>query len=106
MSPGGRIDLDCTYSSGNFYRGPGVPEPLLRYDTEPRGGALYGDARGLPLGDGTVGCMVLDPPFPATTGGSLAGGTGNRINRRFGAYPSERALFQFYRDALRGATVS
>lgn len=101
--PDRRIDLDCTYSSGNFYRGTGISVPPLRFDTEPRGGALYGDARRLPLGDGMVGCMVFDPPFLATTGSSMAAGTGNRINRRFGVYPSERALFQFYRDALKEA---
>ena len=39
----------------------------------------------------------------ATTGKSLAGGTGNRINRRFGVFPDEKSLHGFYRDALKEA---
>ncbi len=102
--PGNRIELDCTYSSGNFYKNTGVPVPPLRFDINPKDESVrYGDARNLPLEDGSVGCMVFDPPFLATTGKSLSGSDGNIINRRFGVYPSERELFLFYRDALKEA---
>lgn len=104
--PDKRIDLDCTYSSGKFYEGTGVGRPRLCFDIDPReGGVLYGDARGLPLEGGSIGCMVIDPPFLATTGKSLAADTAARnvINRRFGVYPSERELFLFYRAALKEA---
>lgn len=102
--PDKRIDLDCTYSSGCFYRNTGVPIPPLRFDINPKDESVrYGDARSLPLEDGCIRCMIFDPPFLATTGKSLAGSNGNIINRRFGVYPSEYELFMFYRKALQEA---
>jgi len=43
---------------------------------------------------------MFDPPFLATTGKSLKTDEGNIINRRFGVYPSEKELHQFYVDSL------
>lgn len=102
--PGKRIDLDCTYSSGNFYKNTGVEAPPLRFDINPSDRSVQqGDARNLPLDDGSIRCMVFDPPFIATTGKSLAESSGNIINIRFGVYPSERELFLFYKEALQEA---
>ena len=39
----------------------------------------------------------------ATTGKSLSDKIGNIINRRFGVYPNEKALHQFYIDSLKEA---
>ena len=102
--PEGRIDCDPTYSTGAFYNGTGVDPPPLRFDIKPQAeGVEEADARHLPLEDGSISCMMLDPPFLATTGKSLTEGTGNRINRRFGVYPNELSLHQFYTDAIREA---
>jgi len=102
--PGKRIDLDCTYSKGNFYKGTGIEKPALRFDIRPLDSSVaYGDARKLPVADGSIRCMVFDPPFLATTGASLSRKSGNVINRRFGVYSSERELFLFYRNALKEA---
>lgn len=99
-----RIELDCTYSKGCFYKGTGIEEPALKFDILPQhDGVMYGDARKLPLEDGSIRCMVFDPPFLATKGPSLSKSAGNVINKRFGVYPSERELFLFYRDALKEA---
>lgn len=102
--PGGKIDCDPTFSKGNFYRGTGIEEPLLRFDLEPQiEGVVRADARSLPLADSSLSCMILDPPFLATTGKSLTEGNGNRINRRFGVYPDEKSLHRCFADMIREA---
>ena len=102
--PEGKIDCDPTYSTGAFYNGTGVDPPDLRFDIKPQAeGVIEADARHLPMDDCSVSCMMLDPPFLATTGKSLVEGTGNRINRRFGVYPDEKSLHQMYRDIIREA---
>jgi len=54
----------------------------------------------LPLDNESIECQMFDPPFLATTGKSLKTDEGNIINRRFGVYPSEKELHQFYVDSL------
>lgn len=99
--PGGKIDCDPTYSIGAFYKGTGIEAPELRFDIHPKAeGVVEADARHLPLEDGSISCMMFDPPFLATTGKSLTEGKGNLINRRFGVFPNEQSLHRFYRDAL------
>lgn len=99
--PGEKIDCDPTYSIGAFYRGTGIDTPALRFDIHPQAeGVVEADARHLPLEDGSISCMMFDPPFLATTGKSLMEGKGNLINRRFGVFPNEQSLHRFYRDAL------
>ena len=99
--PEGRIDCDPTYSTGSFYKGTGIEPPNLRFDIKPQAdGVVEADARHLPLEEGSISCLMLDPPFLATTGKSLLEGTGNRINRRFGVYPDEKSLHQMYRDII------
>ena len=102
--PEGKIDCDPTFSRGAFYNGTGVEPPVLRFDIKPQAeGVVEADARHLPLLDSSISCMMLDPPFLATTGKSLTEGTGNRINRRFGVYPDEKSLHQMYVDIIREA---
>lgn len=102
--PEGKIDCDPTYSTGAFYNGTGVDPPALRFDIRPQAeGVVQADARHLPLENSSLSCLMLDPPFLATKGKSLTEGTGNRINRRFGVYPDELSLHQFYADAIREA---
>ena len=102
--PNGKIDCDPTYSKGAFYEGTGIDKPALRFDIIPQTEDVSkADACKLPLDDSSIGCMMFDPPFLATTGKSLTEGIGNRINRRFGVYSNERELHRFYKDALREA---
>ena len=62
----------------------------------------YGDSRNLPLEDCSLDCIMFDPPFLATTGKSLVGDDSNNIiNKRFGVYPSESELHQFYIDSMK-----
>lgn len=102
--PAGRFDLDPTYSTGSFYRSGAVPKPALRYDLHPQNdNVVQGDCRKLPLADESINSMIFDPPFLATQGPSLKTNEGNRINRRFGVYPTELALAELYQLSLREA---
>lgn len=100
--PEHRIDLDATYSVGNFYKNTGIEPPALRFDIAPQSPEVqYGDSRCLPVKSGSVHCMMFDPPFLATTGKSLSeDGDANKIAKRFSVYPSELALHQFYIDSI------
>lgn len=45
---------------------------------------------------------MFDPPFLATTGKSLEQDAENNIiNKRFGVYPNEKELHQFYIDSMK-----
>lgn len=103
--PTGKIDCDPTYSIGNFYKNTGVDEPTYKFDIVPQvDGVEYGDSRKLSLEDSSINCMMFDPPFLATTGKSLTENNDNNfINKRFGVYPSEQELHQFYIDSLKEA---
>lgn len=95
------IQVDPTYSKGNFYRG-NFPEPEYKFDLNPqRPDVIKANAENLPLDSGSINTIMFDPPFLATTGKSLTEDTGsNKINKRFGVYPNERELHTFYTNAL------
>lgn len=97
------IDCDPTYSIGNFYKNTGIEQPKYCFDINPQvSNVKFGDSRDLPLDDKSIKCIMFDPPFLATTGPSLAKEDGsNKINKRFGVYPNEKALHQFYIDSLK-----
>ena len=99
------IDCDATYSKGNFYNKTGIKPPAYKFDILPTSDAVEcADSRALPLMDGSINCMMFDPPFLATTGKSLVEDNGsNRINKRFGVYPTEKELHRFYIDSLKEA---
>lgn len=101
----GRIDCDTTYSKGAFYKNTGIDKPYYKFDIIPTvDGVVYADARNLPLENNSIECMMFDPPFLATTGASLkANSNSNKINKRFGVYPSETELHKFYVDSLKEA---
>jgi tRNA G10 N-methylase Trm11 len=96
------IELDATYSKGNFYK-KGVKPPKYKYDLHPQlPDVVKANAENLPLKDETVNTIMFDPPFLATKGASLKKNDGsNKINKRFGVYPTEKELHQFYINALK-----
>lgn len=100
--PSGRFDADATYSKGGFYTV--IPPPALRYDLHPSSpDIIQADCRHLPLANDSIHSLVLDPPFLAATGKSLAATQGNIINRRFSVCKSESELSQLYQDAIKEA---
>ena len=102
--PQGAFEADATYSRDGFYRSGVIPRPRLCFDVQPQcEGVIQADCRRLPIAADSLESLVLDLPFLAAKGPSLAGNEGNIINRRFGVCPSETALAELYRDALREA---
>ncbi len=98
---GRQIDLDPTYSKGNFYK-KGIDHPILKFDINPQvEGVVEANAENLPLNNESVQTIMFDPPFLATKGKSLEiNNSSNKINKRFGVYPTEKELHQFYSNAL------
>lgn len=98
-----QIDIDPTYSKGNFYKNTGIESPKYKFDIKPQtDDCEYGDSRCLPISDEAIDVEMFDPPFLATTGKSLVESNENNIiNKRFGVYPSEKELHQFYIDTLK-----
>lgn len=95
----GGIELDATFSKGNFYKG--IDKPKYKYDLILQcEDVVQADCRSLPHENNSIGTIMFDPPFLATTGPSLKSTTGNVINKRFGVYPNEQALHKFYEDSL------
>lgn len=101
--PQGYIDCDPTYSKGNFYKDTDIVKPKYKYDILPQLNEVQkADARDLPLDDSSLNCIMFDPPFLATTGKSLSKNDDNNIiNKRFGVYPNEKSLHNFYVDAMK-----
>jgi len=98
------IELDATFSKGNFYKGK-VKEPIWKFDLYPQvSGVVKADCRDLSnyVKDGCINTLIFDPPFLATKGKSLdINNQSHKINKRFGIYPTEKELHQFYIDSLK-----
>lgn len=96
------IELDPTYSIGAFYKN-GVEEPKYKFDLYPRrDDVVKANAEALPIKTGIINTIMFDPPFLATKGPSLGKEDKNNvIVKRFGSYPTEKKLFEFYRNALK-----
>lgn len=98
--PENKIDCDPTFSKGIFYKN--IETPKYIYDIYPQSDKVtYADCRNLPLDSESISSIMFDPPFLATKGKSLLEGFNNNvINKRFGVYPTEKELHQFYKDSL------
>lgn len=96
------IELDPTYSKGNFYKG-NIKQPKYKFDLHPQiEGVLKANAEHLPLENESINTIMFDPPFLATKGKSLEiKNDSNKINKRFGVYPTEKKLHIFYINALK-----
>ncbi len=96
------VVADVTYGEGVFWRNV----PTDRYtvlDTDIKTGT---DCRELPYGDGEIDCVVLDPPYMHTPGGSAHtvhtaferhyrnNGTGNKTTKKY-----HEAVLALYEDA-------
>lgn len=101
--PAHRIDVDPTYSKGNFYNKTGIEPPRYKFDICPQTNDVEcADCRSLPLQRGSVDCVMFDPPFLATSGKSLhSKSDSNIIVQRFGCYSNEKELHRFYIDSMR-----
>lgn len=105
VAPGGTV-ADVTFGKGVFWRNvPGDRFNLLPTDIQD--GV---DCRELPYGDGEIDCVVLDPPYMHSPGGTAHTvhsaferhyrntGTGNRTSRKY-----HEAVLELYEEAGREA---
>lgn len=84
--------VDPTYGVGGMWS-RWRPERLVAFDLDPRAeGVAVADLGALPLPDGSVGSVLLDPPYKVgpSFGDDMAG-KGDAANRRFGL-PDELTL--------------
>ena len=83
---GARIDLDPTYSIGNFYE-TGIRAPKFKFDISPRTtDTIKADASFLPIKDNSMKLIIFDPPFVA---GSRKDGKPGIIKDRFVYFDTE-----------------
>lgn len=98
----GPIEVDPTFSEGNFYKKRPRPEHCL--DICPQFDFVEkGDCRNLPFEDGKFKTVILDGPWTVGSGKSLLKkkkGT-NITPGRFGCFKTPAILFDFYRDSIK-----
>ena len=59
-----QIDLDPTYSKGNFYKSGIVKQPTYKFDLYPKFKDIEkSDSRSLPFEDSFLKTIIFDPPF-------------------------------------------
>jgi hypothetical protein len=106
VKPGSTV-ADITYGKGAFWRN--VPAGL--YDLRPTDIQDGVDCRDLPYEDGRIDCVVLDPPYMHTPGGTAHTSTHapfeayyrNNVSGNQTASKYHEAVLDIYRDAGREA---
>lgn len=96
------IELDPTYSKGNFYKNRARPKYC--FDILPQFDFVQkADCRELPLESGTITTAILDLPFGVGSGPSLKVKTGgqNITPGRFSCFPTGKILFDVHTAALK-----
>ena len=97
-----QIDLDCTYSKGNFYKSGIVKEPTYKYDLHPKFKNIErADSRNLPFEDNSLNTIIFDPPFVISgrTYPKSAKGTCG-IQKRYSCYFTFDELKDHYSKSL------
>jgi len=90
------IDLDPTYSKGNFYKN--IPQPKIKSDLFPQSSdVIRSDAGSLWLSDNSINSIMFDPPF-------IAGHTKEKptgiMGERFHGFPYVSDLWNWYDKCL------
>ena len=91
------IDLDPTYSTGNFYKK--IPQPRLKFDINPQTpDTVKADCRNLPLENDSIECINFDPPF--LIGLDKTQSESGAITKRFTAFKNIKELYSLYSQSL------
>lgn len=92
------IELDPTYSKGNFYNKAGIDEPLEKFDLFPlTNDTLQANANDLPHLDGSISSIMFDPPF---TVGHTKEKPSGIIGERFYGFRYIQDLWKWYSECL------
>lgn len=102
--PQGYIDLDPTYSKGNFYKSGTIQDPEYKFDLNPQTeNTIQSSADDLPIQVETINSIMFDPPFVMGSGPSVKNPKkgSNLIQQRFGIFKNEKVLLGFYKKSLK-----
>jgi len=96
-----QFDLDCTYSTGNFWKN--LPAPKLKSDLFPKNDTIIeASSENLPFDDNSMKSVMYDPPFV------IAGKTyhdnvegSSIIAKRFEGYTNYKELTENYYNTLK-----
>ena len=92
-----KIDLDPTYSIGNFYKN-GLQKPKYKFDKYPQcEGVVEADASCLPLGDNEIETIMFDPPFIFRDRPSE---NTDKMAKRFTHFQTFKDLLDMYKNSL------
>ncbi len=92
------IELDPTYSKGNFYNKSGIDEPVEKFDLYPQtDDTLEANANDLPHLDGTITSIMYDPPFVV---GHTKRNPSGIIGERFHGFRYIQDLWKWYSECL------
>ena len=95
------FDLDCTYSTGNFWKE--LPTPKFKSDLFPKNDSIIeASSEHLPFEDGSMKSIMYDPPF-VIAGKSYRGNKegSSIIAKRFEGYESYNHLKNHYYNTLK-----
>tara|TARA_R110002020_G_scaffold291708_2_gene507072 strand:- start:1226 stop:1858 length:633 start_codon:yes stop_codon:yes gene_type:complete len=98
---GRAIELDPTYSIGNFYK-KGLTKPLYKFDIQPQiKGVVKSCSTKLPLNNESINVMMFDPPFMFEKRNRE---NTNIMNKRFSMYHNGfNELEKHYKGTLKEA---
>ena len=97
------IDIDLTYSKGQFYKSGLIPQPTIKLDLEPQtADTIKCNSEGTPYTSSTMNTIMFDPPFVIagkTYRDNVEGSSKNA--KRFGAYENYDQLKSHYYNTLK-----
>ena len=94
---GNYIDVDVTYSIGNFYKNK-LPRPKLKFDINPQiEGVVKSSADNLPIKDNSINVLMFDPPFLIGKSGQCENA---KMAKRFSIFGTKTELLKFYNNSI------
>jgi hypothetical protein len=96
----GDIELDATYSKGNFYKNKEfeIKEPKYKFDLYPQGNdVIKANANNLPIANEQISTIMFDPPF--LVGYTKKEPTGI-MGKRFHGFRNINEMWQCYEECL------
>ena len=96
-----QFDLDCTYSSGNFWKN--LKGPKIKTDLFPKNDTIIqADSENLPFEDGSMTSIMYDPPFVIAGKSYRENKEGSSIiAKRYEGYESYSHLTRNYYNTLK-----
>jgi hypothetical protein len=96
--PSKKIDVDLTYSKGQFYKDGRISQPAAKFDLFPQTpDTIQANSENVPLLDNSVNCVIFDPVFCAGESPSKT----SLIRNRFGGMKTVKNIWDYYTHSLR-----